>query len=60
LNGLGGFPISRQPATQQLPDLARLGSNVVAVWRTTALVGRYGTRVSATKVLTWNGFVIAS
>ena len=33
LNGLGGFPISRQPATQQLPDLARLGSNVVTVWQ---------------------------
>ncbi len=62
LNGLGGFPISRQPATQQLPDLARLGSNVVTVWQDNRAGSWdvYGTRVSATKVLTWNGFVIAS
>ena len=47
LNGLGGFPISRQPATQQLPDLARLGSNVVAVWQDNraGTWDVYGTRV---------------
>ena len=61
-NGPGGFAISKHVKSQELPDVARLGANVVGVWqdRRNGSWDIFGTRIGPTNVIQPNGFAIAA